>query len=149
MPCRLFKPSASGGSSSTNNLYQIKTLSADVTSTTADIASLKFNNLTIGKIYRLSVQAFINVQGSTHRGILQILNNSVTVGYITFAAPAYTGTGPIACYGNSFIFEAAATTVVFSFTDTGGNASLLGNNTTAETYATLEELNNYTVTTGF
>lgn len=122
--------------------WQRKVLSADVTSTTADVTDLKFSNLVTGKTYRLTTQAAFTVQGSTHSGTLQALNNSSVIMSLRMGAPTYTGVGPIGFVGGSTIFTAAASTVVFSYTDTGGSADLLGDGSLGETFSMIELIQN-------
>src|SRR5690606_16912407 len=95
-------------------LYQIKTLNADITATTADIAALRFSNLEVGKTYRLSGSAYIEANGSESEGRLEAYHNGVNILGWEFDQEASSGTGQ-ATWGNAIVFVATTSSITFNF----------------------------------
>lgn len=110
--------------------YQIKTLSADVTTTTASVTDLAFSNLIVGQPYRISGHTFIT------DGLIQAINGAQT---ISLAGIGTTTNLWAAVHG---FFVATNSSLTISFTDFG-SGTLFGNGTKAETYLALERLSNY------
>lgn len=132
-----------GFNSKTKTKFQIKTLPANVI-TSGAIASLTFNNLTIGKSYRIGGQVY-----GDHNGVA----NSVNLGLEFYDGATYLGV----CYSKdvsgqeewtdspNILYVATATSMVVNCSRTGGR--IRGNGTRTLTYLTLEELPNHEVTT--
>jgi len=125
------------------NKWQRKKLTADVTTTTATVSDLTISNLTVGNTYRVSAQAFIDATGTTATEAFSFTcdHNSSQLMAIGHRNDAQTDASRQLA-GNSTIFVASATTVTFGMTLTGTGA-LRGNNTYEETWAMIEELDNY------
>jgi hypothetical protein len=110
-------------------------LGADVT-TSGNIASLQFSNLTLGKFYSIGGRVH-NYDGGTITNIsLTILNNSSTVDSIRLAT---SGTA-VTSSGINKIFKANATSLIFSAGGVSANEYILGNGTSDETHIQLCEL---------
>lgn len=126
-------------------LYQIKYLTADISATNTDVSDLKFNNLVVGRVYRITAQWAFNIATSGSRSVdISYLNNSVKVAEWKVVNPS--GTDPV-FGGTGAVFVAAATTLVCSVTVS--SADLLGDGTKAESWAQIEELPTHKVTTAF
>ena len=123
--------------------YQINVLSSTISATNSDIAALKFENLTIGQIYRVTFQGALQLSGTstTETADITIKNNSVTIARHYFRIDSNPSRS-ISIAATQVIFEAAATSVVFGFTETG-TTELLGTGATSETFSMLEELDDY------
>ena len=132
----------------TKNKVQTKYLTSDV-STSTTLTSMTFNGLTTDKIYRVTLQAWMQIVGTsaTESGIIDITHNSNIIGRLHFRADADTDVHAIVAT-SSVIFTAAAATVTFAAT-ISGTITIFGNSSGSESFAQLEELNNYTVTTDF
>lgn len=119
----------------------------DITVTTADITSLKFNNLTIGKTYKLIMSGSMGLSGSsTGEYVVFSAVCGSTLMNIRFrqdSGPADTRTLS-AC--NHKIFVAAGTTLSFGVNIVGTGYLSAGE---TETYAILEELSDHEVTTSW
>lgn len=133
------------------NRAQVRILGSDITAPTVDISDLRLVNLTIGKVYKLSISA---KQGTTGTGATESFalkanhNGSVIVEdrirYGNKPSGLFENTN-----GNSVIFTATATSITFDWEETG-TGELAGNGTTQETFVMIEELNNYeALTTAF
>lgn len=109
-----------------------------ITQSANDIPSLRFNNLTIGKQYRLIIHMTAGVPAGSWAS-LTARNNGLTVGYNanqSDSSPNYFAHSAVS------IFNAAATSVLFdaSVDTVAGTYIAYGS-----TYVILEELNNATV----
>jgi hypothetical protein len=125
--------------------YQIRTLSVDVISATADIPSLRLSNLTIGQVYRLTMN-LLAVNGDATAQLTAVHNGTpmLRVQQKTTAVNSEDRTSA----ATSIIFVALASTVTFDYAENDPAGSQLdGNGTTLETFVMLEELANHTVTT--
>lgn len=116
--------------------YQKKFLTANVT-TSAAVTDLSFNNLELGKTYRLTAR----MQGefTANNGTTQLLwtNDGNTVGKVSyFSNEVITASITLS---NSFVFIATSTTLVCNSL-AAGTYLIAGNNTSDETFAMLEEL---------
>jgi hypothetical protein len=136
------------------NLQQTKTLTAGaspITSTNADIADLKINNLTVGKLYRVTLCNSNNLTtaGNPEGVDLTFTHNSVQLLSVECRMDSYSG-GDIRAVSlqRSAYFVAAATTGIVGVTITGGG-QLIGDTTTKKTYITIEEMNTTDVSTAF
>ena len=136
-----------------NNLFQRRNLSGNLSSTTPDIASLRFANLTVGNIYRVTLQADFSFAQFNPNGDVQL--QALNDGNILCAARGSyifnnaTGVDGRLLVGTSAIFTAGATTCTFTFTETNSLASSQADLLPTTTFSQLEELNNYAVTTNF
>ena len=133
------------------NRFQVKKLQADESSNVTDIATngnasnndFHFTGLTTGRIYRVTAHARFIITGTSGTEFCQldIVHNSTNIGRAELRAEGnsdiHGGTAEA-----TIIFEAAATSVTFNYSE-GGTTSLLGNDTFNETYIMIEELNNY------
>lgn len=119
------------------HLWQAKTLSADV-GASATVTDLGFANLEVGKSYRITFQASMDINASDH-GRLSAVHNSVTLGLVEFDGDTAISTNNY-CAGSSSVFTATATTLTFDWVRVAASTLLLGNATREETFAVLEEL---------
>lgn len=133
------------------NRWQQKFLSADVTTDNTDMGDIQFNNLIIGRTYRISGPIAFLVDATD-------VNTTVTIG------SAAGGVGTI--YGSitqtrddagdvspvvhaNIVFVAVSTSVYFRTGTLGAGSAIKGNGSSNETSPILEELNNYESTTDF
>lgn len=127
---------------------QTKILSGNITATDLDIVEMKWNNLEIGKTYRLTLSGRFVFQG----------NNSSELRYIHDGNPIIrlesNGTGGTSSgvgvqhLSNSVVFTATEDTITLQTAGTiTANDRIEGNGTLAETYSQLEELPNHETTT--
>lgn len=117
--------------------YQKKPLSAALSATTADIASMRFSNLEIGKHYKLTLHAYL-INVGVAIGQLDAVHNGNVIANRR-SDNDVGGAQNTQASSVSVNFEATATTVTFNFTRTG-SSTLQGNGTLAQTFAMLEEL---------
>jgi len=122
------------------NKWEKHTLTTDLTASDSDNSDLRFNNLTIGKMYRVSLQGDLRYTETSGQDAasIAVTNNSVEivkVNHLTLGSFS-----DYAVKGSTGIFSAAATTVIFNCTITN-TAEIKG--TQDATWAILEELNNY------
>ena len=112
-----------------------------------DNPDLRFSNLTIGKTYRVTGQAFIvSVDGGDVA--MNILNNGVTYGRLLRDSNEATDDVEIIAGIVPAIFTATATTVVTNLIIPAGS-TIRANGTISETWVQLEELDSYIETTDF
>lgn len=110
---------------------QTKFLSADITSSVADVADLKFENLEIGQRYVISMHNFLEVGSSS----------AFNAGYNVCNSQYRIGDNPT----NTLIegnqkecrFTATATSITYATANLSADRILRGNNNTFETFATL------------
>lgn len=129
------------------NKIQKKTLASGVTAVsgaTVSIPSLAFNNLVVGKNYRVSLHAdlieYVNAVGAAVKGY----HNSVELLKVHHET-AITAANRSMSAGTTQLFTAAASTLTFNFVNTSGpNGSGVNN-----AWVILEELNDTDVTTDF
>jgi len=137
---------------SEKNRFQVKLLSANVNST-GIMGDLTFNNLVIGKHYRIGGQILIfdDTNGVTQmQGFLNYEHDGEIIGrtvFGTFVAAA-TLTDLFGTNGPNSIFTATASTLEFNLT-TIVNMRVAGSNSRTSTHIILEELNDYEETTDF
>lgn len=124
----------------TPSLWQRNDLTSDITTTTADIADLRFENLKVGKIYRVFVHGQVkqNAVGFAHTGIT-IKHNGSSISVSRSAFETTTNTGRVTLY-NEVVFAAESTEVNIDWNEISGNLSLEGSLSNS-VYAILEELN--------
>ena len=125
--------------------WQQKFLPADISVNTSNIASLRFNNLSIGKTYRVTAQ--IQVVAGDNNARFEVFHNGVSVAS-TQNQPG--GAGPEDRFTQTCwaIFVATATTVQFDFIE-NANCILEGNGTSEQTWTMLEELPDSELTTAW
>jgi hypothetical protein len=129
------------------NKIQKKTQSTTISATnggTSAIPNLTFNNLIIGKNYRVSLHAdliiFVNASGAAVKGY----NNSVEIMKVYYEGVASLSNRWMSA-GTTQLFTAAASTLTFSFVNTSGaNGSAVGS-----AWVILEELNDTDLSTSF
>ena len=112
-------------------------LSSDVTSTTNPVTDLTFSDLEIGATYQLNFQADMT-GSSSGGGSLQAIHDSNTIACVE--VDAADGSTPLGQHkaGTFVKFTATATSVTFSYTDTGYD--LRGDGTQNETFAQIEKI---------
>ena len=122
--------------------YQTKFLTTNITTNIADITDLKFNNLEIGKTYRLTVSPYIQTDTAQSN-----VTMAVICGGDLILRPSFQGDGG----GNArqqasstVVFVATGNTITFSLDNMNGTDTLIGTAASVEhTYAQLEELPNH------
>ena len=140
------------GATGTTNKFERKALTSDVTGTGV-LSDLTFNNLVTGKFYRISGQFLQrdDASGWTDSNLnINVRHNSATIGNVNERTRSNSAglESDDKTWHVNIIFEAAASSVTFDVTSST-NTQVIGDGTQAETYVTLEELNNYTETTDF
>lgn len=126
--------------------WQLKRLTANVTTTTASIADWALSNLTIGKTYRVTINARVNVDQANNSQIA-LINNAVTLLNLECDGDA-AAAGYISQFSGQTMFVAAASTATFSWTR-GATSILQGNNTFAQSFILVEQVPNTMVATTF
>lgn len=122
--------------------WQTKFLTTNFGTAAGDVPDLQFNNLEIGKTYRVSGLLYYGVNGSSQ----QVAFRSEAGGTGTIYNQNYISTASNLNVGHdmSFIFTAVSDTL-YVRKQTSTN-SLFGNNTTSQTHVILEELPFHSVT---
>jgi len=116
---------------------QIRTLSADVTSNQADIPSLRYANLEVGKLYRVTIHHRA-LDGGNSLQLEAVHDGTAILGTQTNTDP--TSSSDRSDIGTDVVFTATATALTFDYTEFDAGAVLEGNGTTRETFVMLEEL---------
>lgn len=125
------------------NRWSIHFITAD-TNSTGNVTDLNFNNLVIGSWYRLKLKLNIDKDPlDSSAGVTGTHNSSVIINVNTAAASASSVPTSNETRSDVIIFKASATNIVFANSSVGNSTYFRGNNTTAESHAILEELNNY------
>jgi len=125
--------------------WQKKTLSSNITSGTGVSTALSFNNLEIGKKYRLTVQANMDEGGVSDASYvyLNFTNNSIDIVNLALTIPAPpSGAQGVVRAGSSDIFIAGATTVLANYQVNSSGVIYQD-----KTFAILEEVPNHVETT--
>ena len=131
------------------NRYQQKILPSNITSNNSNIGSVSFNNLVIGRTYRVTLQAALNSVGgddisffAEHDGT--ILCNAACENDVNTQNDGFV----IGVVSAPFI--ATATTLEVGVEGIVSGSTLVnGDGTTEETFSVLEELNDYEATGDF
>lgn len=123
------------------NTVQTKTLSTDVTSTTT-MSDLTFDNLKIGKYYKAMLQVAHQSQTSVGTSTATIVHDTNTLAESRYDSTSTDNNGRMTS-SIEVIFKATDTEVTFDAV-ADANDLILGDGTQGETFAQLEELNNYT-----
>jgi len=131
------------------NKWQNITLFQDLTSGSADISlstgngSFKFNNLVVGKVYKVTLHPFFESTGtsSAESYATAILHDGVIRSTVRHRNDGQSDTSAQAA-STPAIFTATTTTVIFNFS-LSGSATLKGDDSFNETWARIEEINNY------
>ena len=124
--------------------YQTKFLLSPV-STDITMTDMTFNNLEIGKQYRVTLHTNMLGTWPSNDPRIKAVHDSATVLHTEFNNA--DGVGFAQGTGNSAIFEATATTLTFVSSRLGGGDTINGDGTRDQTWAQLEELSNHVVTT--
>lgn len=129
----------------TKTKHQIKYLSASLSTQTVDIASLHFNNIEIGKTYRVTFQSSVYGIGSNESyGILDIFNG-VTHLTRSRATSNFADRYSRFVTGGAVVFTASSTYIQCDFAE---NATWVMEAAGAQgTWVQLEELPNHQITT--
>lgn len=124
--------------------YQKKVLSSNLNGTTIDIADLRFSNLEIGKTYKVTLQAQMQVDGS--ESDVQIFGQFGGTGSTVTKVRNNTGSGTdfILTASSVDIVTATATTLIYDYIVNSGSNPILSQD---ETYVIVEELPVHTATT--
>jgi len=130
--------------------YQTKILPSDVTSNTSDIASMRFENLEIGKSYKVVGQALFQSRGGDDT-IVSIEHDGQIIAR-TIHENNTDGSGGDG-HQNGFsspIFKATATTIEFNVSGVvDANSQVNGNGTLSETWHQIIEMGNVIETDQF
>lgn len=133
------------------NRWQKKFLQNDIAASASDMSSttgnsnFKFLNLEIGKVYKVSYQfsGYINGTEADMYILMDTNHDGNTLGRSIVRFDRKTEADFVqAQSGNSIIFTATTSTLTFSCSIVG-SGRITGNGTGSETFAMLEELNNY------
>lgn len=127
------------------NRYQEKSLTTNVTANGATVFS--FNNLTVGKIYKLTlIVSAVRGTSSTGYAYCTAANGATILGYAGLDDDATTSPASDRVLGLAFIkiFEATSTDIDVTTALGGANSLIRGG---GQTNITLEEMNNYESTT--
>lgn len=124
---------------------QQKLLGSDVTAASTDV--IAFNNLTIGRVYKLSYMLQIISTGASHAGLVNITDGTTT---FTRVGCTSLASGENQHVGGSY-YVTAATTVLKLRTISAWNNSTLAATSGGQqiSWALIEEINDYSVTTDF
>lgn len=123
--------------------YQIKYLNSDITVNTADVTDLGFNNLEIGKKYRITGSVSWEADNQDNP-TLRVLNNGNVIGISTIGL---VQTGQVYKVGiNSEVFTATSTSIIAEVTGMDAGNLLAGDGTSNQTWFQLEELPNHVET---
>lgn len=135
------------------NYTQTRYLPSNVTSTTSDISALRFENLVVGKMYEVFIQALWTSNDGNETSHLRAEHDGNVLCQVLRRYPYANFQDTRTGAGSSAIFTATATTVTFRFTKGGtsqGSArNLEGDGTGQATFARLTELNYTKETTRF
>lgn len=124
-----------------DNEFQIKTLNSNISAANADIADLRFNNLVVGKYYRLSGQTYLQSDAANGAATLTVSTDGTIISKSAHDQSS-AGSGSFTAAGISVIFKAKASTLISAFSE--NNPGLMqGDGTTTWTYLILEELPNH------
>ena len=130
------------------NLVQTKILATDIIELNTVVGALTFNNLEIGKLYRVRMQAFLASPNGNNVSFSGVHDGNIICN-ISHEGDA-TNDDNMAAGCTSPAFVATATTVTFQTSGMvagGSQDSVSGNGTLIETWAELEELPNTQLTT--
>ena len=136
---------------SKRNRIQKKSLNTGVQVTsgaTANVTELTFNNLVVGRNYKLFMHAEFTVYDNAAGALLRAFNNAVEIARVRQELyPVAVGNKTLAM-GTTQLFTAAGTTVTFTYSNTsGGNGTALSGS--GLSYAILEEINDTNLVTDF
>ena len=129
--------------------YEVKTLSSDINNTSAPIADLQFNNLVVGRKYRVTINGHLQIINTSNATV------SITAKHdgssISVQAVGTGGSGGVddatAIQSKVFFFDATATTLTFD-SQTAASGYIRGDGTEIETHVILEEVPDNFVNTG-
>lgn len=123
--------------------FQTKYLSSNVT-TDLTISDLSFNNITPGKVYRLSGQVVFGLTTGDNQIQLRLWNGLIGSSYVGIVRMG-NRSGSEAIFGltMNYVFTALSNTMQVDTNSFPASAVLYGDGTTANTFITLEQLDNY------
>jgi len=122
-------------------ICQTKKLQSDKSTNNVQFSDLVFHNLTIGKQYRIyaKMRSIVTSGGSSDTGMdLNIYQDTIKVCRLSLSAESYRDSAPATFVVCDFI--ASHGTLSNNITSLGPNSSIMGNNTTDETFIRLCEL---------
>ena len=125
--------------------YQVKYLPSDVTTDTTDISTIRFENMEIGKLYRVKMRPRIAVSSNSSAKLIANHDGAVIAVYLN-GTPSEATDLRSEGLSESPPFVATATTVTFDFAE-NASATLEGNGSARETWVMLEELPSHVQTT--
>jgi len=131
------------------NKWQTLKLDGDVTTDAdADLSDIDFNNLVIGNVYRVTILPYIETSTADDNAAIIGIHDGNNL--LRARVNSSGSSLEIEQFTSECVFTATATTFTWSGESTSANAVIRGNNTFDETWAKIEELNNYeTETTDF
>jgi len=129
------------------NYTQTKILSADVNTNTT-VSDLTFNNLVIGKVYQVTLNADFEIDGDLGLSVNYNHDGNV-IAFNNMNNDAGGGTSRITNGVTSKPFVATDTTVTFTTTSASASEVLKGDGTLSSTHAYIIELNYTKETTRF
>lgn len=136
----------------TNN-FQYKFLTSDISTTTADVSDLRFNNLTIGKSYRFTMYLAASIpQGvGTDAAWLEIKDGGVLKGqtYVSMSSTAGADAGIQLRSSTSVIVPNVQNSTITVDANVLNTAILKGNGAKNETWVLIEELPQHKETNKF
>lgn len=125
-------------------LTQTKFLSSNYSTNNSDVSDLQFNNLTIGKFYRLSGRIVFSVATG---------DINVFLGFYPASSGSGTKYGSVSGHEDeaarsnvNILFKATSTSLYAYLSDVSGATTLVGG---TYSFLTLEELNDYKETTKY
>lgn len=132
------------------NKYQEKFLLQDfVSSSYADIttgnSTFRFDNLTVGKLYKVTLHYLTSSSNTVKDGVAYIYHDDAQIGraFVDYTGNVSDATTRSANFVVTATFIATGTDVRFSLGGSNSSVTSFGNGTKIETWASLEELNNY------
>lgn len=129
---------------------QTKILSTNVSGTNTFVTELQFNNLEIGKFYRVSGNYYTAIPtGDTSQGMFFIDGTNFgdrVVGRVHISSDPADG-GSHWCTPFSWVFQMTDSTTLKVYSSATTSATIYGDGTRQLTFATLEELPNHVETT--
>lgn len=128
---------------------QTKALAASVTGTNvAEVASLTFNNLVIGKFYRITGVVRATCATTASNALLTYTTNGAAVLNVGMDGFGDSVAGGALLFSVDATFQAAATKLVATIT-ASPSGSISGNGTKNSTFIQLEEIPNMEEVTSF
>jgi isochorismate synthase EntC len=124
------------------NVWQVNPLTSDVTTTTSDHPELRFENLVIGKVYKVTLHCYMRaVTNVNSRCTVNVVHDGSTLTHAEWNFAVNNNLTTLGSTEATKIFKATATTV--SFDVDIANGAILESGGSQFTYSMLEQLENY------